>query len=258
VGRAIALAPDDRDALALLVKILTEPPKEAPPDVLDAMERSARVSQRKMLPRMALAYSASWLLFFPLQIAIGIRDYRLALTPLFFWMLTSLLAWVAFKRDHTGPRTFPYVTLSAGVALATSSVLHGPYLVVPAVAAVVGMGMALVRYKTHRIFSTAVNVLAVAVPSLLVWGGVHPVVHRFVAGALVINPGALEFPREGTFVFLTMANVLVVLIASVFAGEYRDQLTALELRSHLQAWQLRQLVPLEARHALDPGLPAGK
>jgi hypothetical protein len=103
-----------------------------------------------------------------------------------------------------------------------------------------------------------VNVLAVAVPSLVAWAGMHPVVHRFVGGTLVLSPGALELPRVGTFVFLTMANILVVVLAAVFAGEYRDELTQLELRSHLQTWQLRQLVPLEARRALDPGLPAGK
>ena len=63
--------------------------------------------------------------------------------------------------------------------------------------------------------------LAVVVPSLLGWAGMHSVVHSFVAGNLVITPGAVELPREGTLVFLTMANVLVVVIAAVFAGEYR-------------------------------------
>jgi hypothetical protein len=95
----------------------------------------------------------------------------------------------------------------------------------------------------------------------------HPVVHSFVAGNLVITPGAVELPREGTFVFLTMANVLVVVIAAVFAGEYRDQLARHELQRHLQAWQLGQLVPDAATHALtrsggaesvDRGLPARK
>jgi eukaryotic-like serine/threonine-protein kinase len=258
VGRAIALAPENPDALALLVRILTEPPKIVPPEVSESIDRSARASQRKMLPRMALAYSASWLIFFPLQIAIGIRDWRLAVLPLALWMLTSLLAMVAHRYDHTGPTTFPYVTLAAGVALASSTVLHGPFFVVPAIGAILAMGMALVRHKPHRVFSTAVCVLAVGVPAIFAWAGRHPVDHRFIEGALVLMPGALELPREGTFVFLTMANVLVALIAAVFAGEYRDHMTAIELQNHLQAWQLRQLVPAEAARAMDPGLPAGK
>jgi serine/threonine-protein kinase len=258
VGRAIALAPDNPDALALLVRILTEPPKVAPPRVLESVDRAARDGQRKMLPRMALAYSASWLLFFPLQIAMGIKSLPLALIPLSLWMLASLLAYVAYKLDHTGPKTFPYVTLVGAIALAATTLLHGPFLVVPGIAGVVAMGLALVKYKHQRIFSTVVNTLAVTVPSLLAWAGIHPVVHRFVDGALVISPGALELPREGTFVFLTMANVLIVVLASIFAGEYRDQLARLEVENHLQAWQLRQLVPDEASQALDPRLPAPK
>jgi len=267
VGRAIALAPEDPDALALLVRILTEPPKVAPPEVVEALARSAEGSQRKMLPRIALAYTASWLIFFPLQVAMGIRSWALALVPLSLWMLASLLAWVAYKLNHVGPRIFPYVTLVTGIALAATTLLHGPFLVVPAIAAVFAMGMALVRHKQHRVFSTGVNVLAVVVPSLLAWAGRHPVVHAFVSGNLVISPGAVELPREGTFVFLTMANIMVVVIAALFAGEYRDQLSRLELRSHLQAWQLRQLVPAAAAHALtrsgplskaDLGLPARK
>lgn len=258
VGRAIALAPDDPEALALLVRILTEPPKEAPSEVLASIERSARASQRKMLPRMALAYSLSWVIFFPLQVAMGIRSWTLALLPLSLWMLTSLLAWVAYRLDHTGPRVFPYVTLSGAVALAATTVLHGPFFVVPAIGAVLAMGMALVKYKSHRIFSTAVFGLAVGGPALLAWAGLHPVTHRFVDGAFILMPGAIQLPRDGTFVFLTMVNVLVLLFAAKFAGEYRDQLTSLELENHLQAWQLRQLVPAEAARALDPGLPGGK
>ena len=114
------------------------------------------------------------------------------------------------------------------------------------------MAMALVRDKRQRFVSTAVNVVAVGVPSLLAWAGAHPVVHRFVGGALIIEPGALELPRLGTFVFLTLVNLLVIVIAAVFAGEYRDSLAAVELERHLQAWQLRQLVPAEAARALAP------
>ncbi len=267
VGRAIALTPEHPEALALLVRLLTEPPKVPPPEVLEAIDRSARGSQRRMMPRIALAYSASWLIFFPLQVAMGIRSWKLALVPLSLWMLASLLAWIGYKLDDSGAKVFPYVTLLTGLALAATTLLHGPFLVVPAIAGVMAMGMALVRRKQDRVFSTAINVLAVVVPSLLAWAGMHPVVHSFVAGTLVIAPGAVELPREGTFVFLTMANVLVVVIAAVFAGEYRDQLARLELQRHLQAWQLGQLVPDAAAHALtrsggaesvDPGLPARK
>ena len=221
-----------------------------------------RLCRDRMIGRevamMALAYSLSWVIFFPLQVAMGIRSWALALLPLTLWMLTSLLAWVAYRLDHTGPRVFPYVTLSGALALAATTVLHGPFFVVPAIGAVLAMGMALVKYKSHRVFSTAVFALAVGAPALLAWAGLHPVTRRFVDGAFILMPGAIQLPRDGTFVFLTMVNMLVLLFTAKFAGEYRDQLTSLELENHLQAWQLRQLVPAEAARALDPGLPGGK
>jgi serine/threonine protein kinase len=129
VGRAIALTPDDPEALALLLRLLTEPPKVPPPEVREAIDRSARASQRRMMPRIALAYSASWLIFFPLQIAMGIRSWKLALVPLSLWMLALLLAWIAYKLDDTGAKVFPYVTLLTGLALAATTLLHGPFLV---------------------------------------------------------------------------------------------------------------------------------
>ncbi len=247
VGRAIALAPDDREALALLVQILTMPSGDPPKEVLESLERSARASERKMLPWMAIAYSASWLLFFPLQIAMGIRRLDLALVPLGLWCLTSALAWVAYKYDHTERHRFPYVTVSSGLALAATTLLHGPFFVVPAIAAVIAMAMSMVTFRRSRMVSTSICALAILVPCILAWADLHPVTYRFVDGALVVMPGALQLPREGTFVFLTMANVLVIVIAGLFTGEYRDQLSKLELASHMQAWQLRQLVPKEAQ-----------
>lgn len=258
VGRSLALAPENADALALLVRILTEPPKVAPPEVLASIDRATRDSTRKLLPRMAIACGASWLLFFPLEIAMGIRSWTLALASLALWMVASIAAWVAYRLDHTGPGVFPYVTLMAGIALAGTTLLHGPFIVVPAIAGVLAMGTALVKFKRQNIVSTVVNVVAVTAPALLAWAGLHPVVHRFVDGTFVMSPGAVAFPPAGTFVFLTMANVVVVVLAAVFGGVYRDQRAELELENHLKAWQLRQLVPKEAARAMDPRLPTAK
>jgi serine/threonine-protein kinase len=245
VGRAVALVPEQPDARALLVRLLTAPPKEPPPEVIVALERSARESQRRMLPRVAIAFSTSWVLFFPLQIAIGVVDIRLALVPMVLWMICAALAWVAWKWDKSQRQTYWYVTIMQAFALATTSVLHGPLLVVPALAGVLAMGLVLQTHPRARVLSTAVNVLAIVVPSLLAWAGLHPVSHSFVDGAMIISPGALKLPRDGTFVLLTATHVLIVIIAARFASEYRDALTRLEMRSQLQAWQLRHMVPEE-------------
>jgi serine/threonine-protein kinase len=255
VGRAIVLRPEDHEAHALFVRILSEPPKDPPPEVLEAIELSARRSQRRILPRAAAAYGLSMLLFFPLQIVAGIRNVALALLPMTLWMLAGFLAWYAYRHDHTSRRTFPYVTISACVAVAVTSVLHGPLLVVPAIGGVISMGMALQTDPKNRLFSTVMNLVAVTVPTLLAWAGLHPVKHAFVDGTMVIFPGALELPRGATFAILGGVHALIVLIASSFAGSYRDSLTRIEMRSQLVAWQLRQLVPPEAATEVERRLP---
>jgi hypothetical protein len=117
------------------------------------------------------------------------------------------------------------------------------------------MGMALQTHPGNRLFSTLVNLLAITVPTALAWAGLHPVKHAFVDGTMVIYPGALELPRGATFAILGGVHVLVVLLASVFAGSYRDSLTRIETRSQLVSWQLRQLVPPEAATEMDRRLP---
>jgi hypothetical protein len=251
----MALAPDDTEVQALFVDILDNPPKTPPPELLEILDQTSREAQRRILPRAALAYSCSMLLFFPLQVLIGIRSWTLTLVPLALWMTAGALAWVAYKKDHTGPRVFPYVTLAAAVALAATSVLHGPLLVVPAIGAVIAMGMALQRHPRDRKVSTALNLLAVLVPTGLAWAGLHPVHHEFVNGDMVIHPGALELPRDATFVILSGVHVLVIGLAAMFAGNYRDSLTQIELKSQMIAWQLRQLAPVRGAGSGHPDLP---
>ncbi len=252
VGRAVALVPEDPEARALLVRLLTAPPKTPPPEVTAALEQSARESQRRMLPRAALAFSMSWVLFFPLQIAIGIVDIRLALIPMTLWLACAGLAWVAYKWDRSERQTYWYVTIVQAFALGTTSLLHGPLLVVPALGGVITMGLVLQTHRQARGFSVFANVLAILLPSLLAWAGIHPVAHTFIDGTMVISPGALKLPRDGTFVLLTAVHVLIVVIAARYAASYRDALTRLEMRSQLQAWQLHHLVPEETVKEIRP------
>jgi len=197
-----------------------------------------------MLPRAAVAFSMSWVLFFPLQIAIGIVDIRLALVPMVLWLVCAALSWAAYKWDRSERQTYWYVTIMLAFALGTTSLLHGPLLVVPALGGVITMGLVLQTHARARTFAVVANVLAILIPSLLAWAGIHPVAHTFLDGAMTISPGALKLPRDDTFVLLTAVHVLIVVIAARYAASYRDALTRLEMRSQLQAWQLRQMVEM--------------
>lgn len=256
LGRALALAPDDPQGVALLVGLLTEPPRRAPPEVVAALERESRDSQRRMLPKAALLYAASWVLFVPVEVALGVVDWRLALLPSALWIVTAAACVVAYRFDHTSSEIVPYVTVLSAVALAATSVLHGPLLVLPALAAVNAMGIVLTTRPDKRRFAVTAALLAVLVPTGLAWLGLHPVQHTVDADrALRIVSGALAMPRSGTFAVLGFTHAVIILVAARFAADYRDALTRAEAQNKLQVWQLEQLVPRDALRARERRLP---
>jgi serine/threonine-protein kinase len=252
-ARAIALAPEDPVARGVLVRLLTAPPKETPVEVEDNVERQARGSRRVMMPRVALAYFLVPLLLLPFEVLLGVRSWALTLVPMFLWWIAAVMAWLSVKLDRSGRGVFPYVTVIAAVALGASTVLHGPLLVIPAIAAVHAMGMALTTDKRNRVFSTVCYSLGIVVPSLFAWKGLHPVDHAVQADALLISPGALLFPRDGTLAYLGAAHVVIMIVAARFGAAYRDTLTDVQTKNALLNWQLRQLVPEETtREAMAP------
>jgi hypothetical protein len=241
----------------VLVRLLTAPPKTMPVEVEDSVERQAITSRRAMIPRVALAYFVVPILLLPFELLLGVRSWSLTLAPLFLWTFAAASAMVSLRfHTHVRRGVFPYVTVIASIALGVTTVLHGPLLVIPSVAAVHAMGMALTTDKRHRLFSVICYALGVVVPTVLALEGLHPVEHTVQNGTLQISPGALLFPREGTLAYLAAAHVVIMIVAARFGAVYRDTLTAAQTKNALLSWQLRQLVPKEATRAVMPG-PSG-
>jgi hypothetical protein len=256
IGRALALAPSDPDALAMLVGLLTTPPSARVTEVDERVERAGRASRRKMLPRTAVAYGATALAFLPLQIAFGVRDMRFALVPLGLWLLTALLAFLA-SRSKQDRDMYPMLTFVSCLALASTSLLHGPIIIVPATAAVMAVGMALQSPKKNRLLHIAANAVALGIPTLLAWFDLHPVHHTFHDGSLLLSGGLVSFSRA-SFALVGVMHVAIIVVGGIFVSAYREELRVLQTRLQLQSWQLEQLVPREAARALQPTLPRKK
>ncbi|HEY5242381.1 MAG TPA: hypothetical protein VIJ22_12970, partial [Polyangiaceae bacterium] len=75
---------------------------------------------------------------------------------------------------------------------------------------------------------------------------------------LSIQPVMLSFPAIPTHVFLLVSNVALVITGCAMMARFRNTLTAAEERLHVQAWQLRQMVPEEARPASAPPPPESR
>jgi hypothetical protein len=98
--------------------------------------------------------------------------------------------------------------------------------------------------------------LAVVLPVVIAWLGLHPAGATFENDTMHITSAAVAMPGDLTFAFLGFMYLVTVLVSARYAGDYHDTLLREKTRNELQAWQLRQLVPDEAAKAMRR-LPSG-
>jgi serine/threonine-protein kinase len=256
VGRAVALDPSSTDALALLVTMLTQPPKVPPPEVVATVETARAESQRRMLPRIAVIYALAWFLFLPLQAYSGILDIKLIAAPLVAWAVAAAGVVISYRVFARWQDVMKYQIIVSAAAIGISSLVFGPLLLLPTIVGMSTMGTILVTRRDRRPMLFVCNGLALLVPTVLAWTGHFPIAHA-VDGDRTIRIGLAAFAvtRDGLFGILALTNLLLVFIGAKFAMQYRDALTAAETKSEIQAWQLKQLVPAEAARALGRRVP---
>jgi serine/threonine-protein kinase len=75
--------------------------------------------------------------------------------------------------------------------------------------------------------------------------------YAFHDGAMTILPRAVTFPQVPTLTALIVGCVFMMLVPGLLMGRIQSALRDAEQRSFLQAWQLEQLLPDEARAAGD-------
>jgi eukaryotic-like serine/threonine-protein kinase len=248
-GRALALTPSDPDAMALLVSLLTEPPRVPPAVVTEAVDARATQAQNKMLVPSALMYLLGWGIFIPIQAAIGVKDWAYALMPTLGFIASGVLCLIAARaREPLRNRVLFFVGMSSMIAIAFGSVIYGAFLATPAAVAINMMGVLMVSPKPRRRLAILYAVLAVLLPIVATWLDVHPVRHVFAAdGTIVIINGVLAMPRTVTMASLALTYVGIIGLGALFAARYRDALTRAELANEMLLWQLRQLVPQSAK-----------
>jgi eukaryotic-like serine/threonine-protein kinase len=251
VGRAVALDPTSDAAMQMLVTMLTQPPKELPPEVVANVEAARADAQRRMLPRVSLIYAISWLVFLPFQLYFGVLDLKLVLMPIIAWVLAATGVFLIYRNFATAHGLLRYQVMWTALALALSSAVFGPLLILPTLVVMSTMGTILISHRNRRVLLVVVNGLALLVPTALGWLGYLPVTH-FVDGDRTLRIGfaAFAITRDNIFWILAASHVGLFAVGAKFAAQYRDALTAAELKSEVQSWQLRQLVPDEAGRAL--------
>jgi hypothetical protein len=241
LSRALALDPENPDAMRALVGLLVEPPRELPPEVAEEMKQLAR-DQIHVGARTGAAAYASFLLYVPLVLWMGVR------TPwtwvfVAFSVLAAATSWAATRVARPTARHVWGVYAASIVAIGALSAFFGPYLLVPGVAAASALIYSATNDRSMRLAIIVLACMPIAVPLGLESLGLVEPSMRFLADGILIVPRAVSFPPLATHVFLLTANVAVVVTAGLALVPFREGFDDAQRRVRTLAWQLRQLVP---------------
>jgi len=251
VSRALALDPSNKDAVTTMVKLLTAPPKELPAEARADLARSEKEARQVSARLGALTY-ASFLVFAPLALVMGIRNWPAAIAGAAILALNSLAGWVITRREEHGSLAHLLILSLSTAALAISALMFGPFIMLPALVAVNTMSFSMHPGRVPQWLTMAIGSLAFVVPLGLEWAGVLAPSYRFVDGALVILPRLNGFPPLATTAYLVLGTLATIVVSSLYAARFHRSLQDIEQRVHLHAWQLKQLVPDEASDAMRP------
>jgi len=254
VSQALALDPSNASAISVLLRLLTVPPRELPPEAAREALDAAHEERRRASRTAAVLYASS-LACVPVVVAQGVLSPALTvLLP-----CTIVAAVVAFWRSsraaaprEEGISTVVFAMLVACVAGAAA----GPLILVPTIVIGNMSGFLLQNGTRRRLLVLALACLAFALPLGLQLAGVLPPSYEARGEALAVLPALTRFSTS-TPVILASVQVAIVLSACLFFRRFRDSLQRAEERVHVNAWQLRQLVPVEAQAALSMPPPAG-
>jgi eukaryotic-like serine/threonine-protein kinase len=240
---AMALDPSSMEAKETVLGLVMHVPSEVPAEARDelARTRSAADQAARNGPFLFLSFC-------------------LALEPVFFlfgprgsgglWALIALMAatavgLVALRDKRDGVRLLVHV--AAAVFIGFSSVLMGPLVLTPQLAAANAHSFTHGCPKSQRRLSLVLCVGSVVVPVLLVVLGVVPSPYEFRDGAMVILPQAISLPRGWTLVFLTLVAAVLVIVPSLAVAREHDLRKAAEEREFYWTWSLRRILVDVAR-----------
>jgi serine/threonine-protein kinase len=244
VSRALALDPSNEQARRSLVRLLTDTPRELPAGARAELESHRAQLQRVGLRGLAASYF-SWVVYAPIVLWMGARNVAWgALVDVLFLGAAA----AAFAASYPNRRRWMDVALvCSALAIAGSAGLYGPFIVTSSVAVLNAIAHVLVGDRSRRAPAVLLTCAAILGPVVLERMGVIPRSEEFRDGVISIVPQIVKFPAEPTLVFIAFANVAVVVTASLLVARFHDALMKAEERVVAHSWQLRQLVPDDAR-----------
>lgn len=243
VGRALALDPDNGAAMRTLVELLGHVPQEVPREVEEAVDAKGRASVSRAGRMAALLYVAI-LAAMPLAVWMGVLDWGIFAAVVVLGLIAVATTGTVSprQREHRNPIFYPgFVSSTAMISLVGA--VFGPLVLVPTLLAVNTMGHVSTWYRGRTYQAFLVAAAAILIPWLLQQVGVVPDTLVVSEAGLTIAPWAVDVAQPAAEAVLLLASIAILAGAVLVASMLRANLDRVIRRGHLQAWQLRQMLP---------------
>ncbi len=242
IGRAVRLEPENPEALRLLFRLLTEPPSNPPPVVLEEVEVLRAERARGPALGTALFGAFSLVLYPVVAMLLGVRHpIPLALVWLCWAVAEGAIVFALVRRGP--PTKIPWPMLATMLAGMATSALSGPFLVAPVIATIATMTFVLVVSRPWRLPTMVLGACVNIIPMVLAWTHVFPTMDMIDNDVIVMDLAVEAPPNNLAYLLLTIIHLLVLLFAAEFAARFRDRLDAVETGFLVRTWQLTKLLP---------------
>jgi serine/threonine protein kinase len=248
VGRALALDPNNDEALRAAVELRVLAPRTLPQEA-QAELKAARDRTFRESAKAGVYALLSSLLYLPAALWMGVRDWE-PIVILYVLILAAAGASYLAVRYQLASLSYVVTVLAAG-AFGCLSRVFGPFMLLPSALVACVAGFSIDPYKLRRRFGIVCCCLAMIAPWALEWVGVLDRSYVFERGTITILPHALSLQEGPSMLLLLSVSVGTILSCGLLVGRVRTALEWAEHRAHLQTWQLRQLVPDAARGAAE-------
>jgi hypothetical protein len=240
---ALALDPALAGAAELVGRLMLEPPRETPPEVADAMSADD-IRETRGIARAGVWAVVGSLMFIPLLYWIAPRDS--AYIP----VLTALLVGNGSVALYSMRARVPMpglIVIANTVIVIFVARMFSPILIAPGVAGALTMAMVLTPRFSPLGSPITIGLLmigAITIPLLLEQAGtLSTTMSVSPEGVLFAAPGVSGHHETAT-IFVGALYAIALITASATAGfQIRTRALQAQKHLHLQAWQLRQLVP---------------
>lgn len=135
IGRALTFDPENQDAMKVLRKILTAPPKVIPREVKEEL-RNRQHERHRWMSRVGLMTYINLLFYAPLLVLAGVRQWSPIIAFTLLSILSAVICCFVIKQKKPSLLLIALVMMLSNIGMACTSAFFGALIVTPAVIAI--------------------------------------------------------------------------------------------------------------------------